>query len=81
MPSLTPLSTSTCSLLASGFFSLSPGLDSSDFGVRPVGWTGGIEAEFYFVELLGGGVFYRRRNLRLMCSQFTAMVKRSATGM
>jgi hypothetical protein len=79
VPSLTPLSTSTCSLLASGFFPFSPGLDSGDFGVRPAGWTGRIEAELSFVELFGGGVFHYRRKLRLMRFQFTAMIERSAT--
>jgi len=92
VPSLIPLSTSTFSLLASGYFPFSLSLDAGD---SDVGFTGGIGTE---VELFSSGPlvhtpFHQRRDLRaiirakfhhrgilrLIWCQLTAMIEMSAT--
>jgi hypothetical protein len=93
VPSLAPLSTSTCWLLASGFFSLFSGFGAGGFGVEPGCWTGGVGAELSFTGLLVRNSFHHSRILRvivlaeyhhrgilrLMCAQLTAIIDTSAT--
>jgi hypothetical protein len=78
VPSLAPFSMSTCSLLASRFFSLSSDLGAGDFGVEPA-WTGVMEAGLSFTVLLVREVFHHSRIFRSICPQFTAMMDTSAT--
>jgi hypothetical protein len=66
-PSLIALSKSRGSLLGSGFFSVSLGLDSCDAGAVPVGCTG-TGPELSFTGLLCRQDFHHLRTLGLICA-------------